>query len=65
MAKPIIIMIKPTTVQIVAFNLGPPGTFINLARFVFINAPMPISVTMAPIIRSIVFVVPMFCPLFT
>ena len=65
MAKPIMIMIKPTTVHIMAFNLGPPGAFINLSRLGFMNVAIPISVTTVPIIRSIVFVIPMFCPFFT
>jgi len=47
----------PTTIAIIAFNLGPPGALINLAKFGLKNAPIPNKSTINPVIIRIVFAI--------
>jgi len=54
-----IIRIIPTTIAIVAFNLGPPGAFIKRVKFGLRNAPIPNNKTISPTIVKIKFTVSM------
>jgi len=51
-----IIKIIPVIVATIAFIAGLPGALIHRARFGFRNAPTPNIVTIAPTMRSMMFV---------
>jgi hypothetical protein len=46
--KPTIKIIAPTTIAILAFNLGPPGAFINPEKIGFIKAAKPKRTVITP-----------------
>lgn len=58
--KPIMIIMIPAIIAIVAFNLGPPGALIHLAKFGFRKAAIPNKDAIAPQISKIVFTSPIF-----
>ncbi len=49
----------PTTIAIIAFNLGPPGALIHLTKLGLKNAPIPNNNTINPVIIRIVFAISM------
>ena len=58
--KPIISRIKPIASAANAFSLGPPGKFMNLARFGLIKAANPIRLVIIPVIKSTWFIIFIF-----